>query len=162
MHGGCAVPAGRLIITGSALPVSREEIVQELGSLDFPGYEQVIAFYLEHNGGKPNRAVVAEPISASIRYFYSMKHRFHPRVGTFEEHNSVLRSSPQLGRYFTGLVAFGEDDGGNKLCIRKSDGAVIFVPLDLGDDFEIRSKLLAPSFSEFLGVLDFYENVFDD
>lgn len=128
----------------------------------FPGYDDFKNLYVVFNGGSPNKNVTTGVNNYSIRYFYSIKYNYNEHRPTINYINSKFRAIKVIGSFFNKKLIFAVDDGSNQFCIDINTGNILYVPFDMGDELSNVSTVIANSFNEFLGCLEYYSIIYHD
>lgn len=114
-------------IKESSKPITKEEIknIEDKVKIKFP--EEIINFYLKHNGGimADNRDIYIDEINdidVTLKLFLPMKYKRSDEDVLFEEFYEKIVLEKQL--IPINYLPFAIDYGGNPYCINLNDGKV--------------------------------------
>ena len=134
-------------------PVDELDLAEIEHTFEFRFPEDIRVFYLEHNGGKPEKNRFVEGKETYLVHgFLPIKHAARPFM-TLEK--SILWSKVQGSLLPEHLVPFAIDDFGNFFCFSVGEGdygAIHFCPVDRRPS-AAASKRLAGSLNQFLAGL---------
>jgi len=122
------------------------------------------SFYLQHNGGTPDRTTWVDPAGKfddiEVRDFLSMLYFNSKGDDPDFTLNGIARSQWAAGDLPKSLLPFAIDWGGNYLCLDIADGKVCYFLRDVWSDNlsteknrEINTRPVAESFSQFVSGL---------
>jgi hypothetical protein len=140
-----------------AMPPASGELAELEARLGVTLPDDYRNFLQEQNGGYLDENFLPPEANASVRYLYSAGPNDHEHIDDLESafHSFYLPDVDLEYRLRTGMLPIGEDEGGNRICLRVSGedrGSVWFWAHDaaLGEDpFE----RLADGFGEFFEAL---------
>jgi cell wall assembly regulator SMI1 len=141
-----------------ALPPAPGEAISELEArLGVSLPDDYRSFLREQNGGYLDDNFLPPEGDASARYLYSAGPNDHEHIDDLESafHYLYLPDVDAEYRLRTGMLPVGEDEGGNRVCLKVAGedyGSVWFWTHDATLD-EDPFERLADSFSEFLEAL---------